>query len=73
MIARIETSSLPLALRKHVPADVKPAEALGETDQEWTWEPSGKLNKDDLRIYATGGYSTSRQTYQGTWDHGESW
>jgi hypothetical protein len=65
------TTTLPIALRKHVPAVVEDRGLLGNPDQAWSWEPSGDFSKKDLEIYASGGNSTTRQTYSGQWDHGE--
>ena len=67
----LESNNLPFALRGHEKAVVEGTTLLGDPEQEWTWSPLGDLKPEDLRIYASGGTSTSRQTYSGTWDHGE--
>jgi len=56
-------TGLPFALRKHVPVPQK--ELLGKRDQEWSWTPSGNLDKRDLEIYA--GIPTARQSGCETW------
>jgi len=62
---------LPFALLNHAPAVVNDTTLLGDPDQEWTWEPVGDLKPEDLRIYATMGNTTTRQTMVGQWDTGE--
>jgi hypothetical protein len=64
-------SKLPFALRHHEKAFVEADTLLGDPDQEWTWTPSGDLKPEELRIYATGGNSTSQKTGLNQWDHGE--
>ena len=66
-------SELPLALRKHVPATIEGGQLLGDPKQNWAWKPSSDFDTRNLAIYASMGSSTTRQTYGGQWDHGESW
>lgn len=68
--------SLPFALRTYQDAELKtqlePGDQSPETDtQAWTWTPNSTIDPDQLEIYASGGSTTSRQTMQGRWDHGE--
>jgi hypothetical protein len=65
------TDQLPFALRYHQPTDCDPSKVLGEPEQEWTWEPKGDIKPEDLKIYASGGNSTSSRTGNNQWDHGE--
>jgi len=63
--------ALPMALRKHVPANLQDNQLLGEPEQEWTWAPGGQFDISKLGVYATGGNSTTRQSGINQWDHGE--
>ena len=69
--AEFTNTSLPFALLQHEKALTDSSTLLGDPDQEWTWTPSGDLKPEDLRIYATGGNSTTRKTGLDQWDSGE--
>lgn len=66
-----ETQNLPFALLQHEKAVVDDATLMGDPDQEWTWVPAGDLKPEELRIYATNGNRTTRQTGYQQWDSGE--
>jgi hypothetical protein len=63
--------SLPFAMLDHEKAVVDDVILMGDPDQVWTWTPKGDLKPDELRIYATGGNSTTQKTGFNQWDHGE--
>jgi hypothetical protein len=66
-----ETAKLPFALLMHEKAVVDEETLMGDPDQAWTWTPAGDLKPEELRIYATGGNTTTRQTGYQQWDTGE--
>ena len=65
------SSTLPFALRNHIPTQVEETGILGDPDQKWDWEPIGDLKPEDLAIYATNGNSTTMQSGPTMWDSGE--
>lgn len=75
-LSEVCAKPLPFALRSYrdADADAQPvADDLSSGSEEagWTWKPFNGISSDQLKIYASGGSSTSRQTWQGRWDHGE--
>lgn len=63
--------NLPFALLHHEKAFLEDEKLMGDPDQTWTWTPVGDLKPEELRIYASGGNSTTQKTGYNQWDHGE--